>query len=166
MFDQQKTDNTATVVGICITMNKSKLKWISICLYLPNRTICVGVRRDNSMMQVHHVMWHVGHLSSNNHVNRLRNALSWTWAILAASRNWPGYFPHSAECLGLIKDSWWTCAASRLLRKPSGEKTHFEFPVPKPISARLLLQQQQLDPPPRLPPPRQLKARNQSLLLF
>jgi len=51
---------------------------------------------------------------------------------------------------GLIKDSWQTCTDSRLLRKPSGGKTHFEFRTSKPISVRLL--QQQLDPQPSPPP--------------
>lgn len=60
------------------------------------------------------------------------------WAFLAVNSDWPRGLPHSVECLGLIKDSWQTCADSRLLRKPSGGKTHFEFRTSKPISVRLL----------------------------
>lgn len=52
--------------------------------------------------------------------------------------------PPFCRMFGLIKDSWQTCTDSRLLRKPSGGKTHFEFRTSKPISVRLL--QQQLDP--------------------
>ena len=58
--------------------------------------------------------------------------------------------PPFCRMFGLIKDSWQTCTDSRLLRKPSGGKTHFEFRTSKPISVRLL--QQQLDPQPSPPP--------------